>query len=441
MINIKVCITLSLWLFSTIGFTQSLDIKNLCFINEPKFDSNGNLLPMQSSAQTVERSMNFVSKCDRWVQVDPKTLIDENGVSHPPYFFYSAFLNDDGGQRKMSYISYPAFHHSLFIKAFLRYYRYSGNKDFLQRALDLADWNISHSTPLKYPYGGMPYSTCAGGKMGGFIDGQAIMTDKAAIMGLSYLELYQATHNKKYLDAASIITANLAKTQKPEGNWSFRVDPETRKVKEEYTSSAIYGVMLFEEMDKVSGNPSFQKSRERAMKWIMENPVKTLLFNGFYEDVKADTTNRTNWDCIDLVKYLLAHLNENPAWLQQALKLNNYIEKTFIDHDHPYKPAEGIREQFRCFVTMGIHSAHWASMMADFYRVTGDRSYRHRAIQTMNFVTYLQQNNGRILVSADGYPYYWYSCDIGTDLYLLDFLETFPELRIDNPKHLNALHE
>ena len=53
----------------------------------------------------------------------------------------------------------------------------------------------------------------------------------------------------------------------------------------------------------------------------------------------------------------------------------------------------------------------------------------------MNFVTYLQQKNGRILVSADDYPFYWYSCDIGTDLFLLDFLDTFPELKMEHTKH------
>ena len=268
--------------------------------------------------------------------------------------------------------------------------------------------------------------------MGGFVDGQAIMTDKAAIMALSYLELYQVTQKAKYLDAATIIAKNLAKTQKLEGNWSFRVDPKTGKVKEEYTSSAIYGVILFEKIDKLNRNSTYVKNCEHALSWILSNPVKTLLFNGFYEDVGADTTNRTNWDCIDLIKYLLDHHNQNPSYLQTALKLNHYIESRFIDREHQYKPAEGIREQLRCFVTMGIHSAHWADMMSDFFLVTGDSAYLHRAVQTMNFVTYLQQANGRILVSAEAYPYYWYSCDIGTDLFLLDFLEKFPEFKSAN---------
>ena len=417
------------------GFSQQSEVQDLCFINKPEFNEKGELLPLQSYTETIERSMDFVVHSDRWVVVDPNTLKDGNGVSHPPYYYYSFFLNDDGTQRRNSYVSYPAFHHSLYIKAFLRFYHFGGNVDYLHRATDLADWNIDHSTPVSWPYGGMPYSTCAAGKMGGFVDGQAIMTDKAAIMALAYLELFQATNREKYLKAASIIAENLALTQKPEGNWSFRVDPKSGKVKEEYTSSAIYGVMLFEEMDKITRKSIFRKNRDKALNWILNNPVKTQLFNGFYEDVGADTTNRTNWDCIDLVKYLLVRKSENPTYLKSALKLNQYMERTFIDKDHLYKPAEGIREQLRCFVTMGIHSAHWASMMADFYRATGKESYRHRAVQTMNFVTYLQQVNGRILVSADDYPYYWYSCDLGVDLFLLDFLEKFPELTSENLKH------
>ncbi len=423
----KILIGLSLVLCSLSGRSQFTELTNVCFINEPKFDPNGDLIALQSYAQTIERSMDFIAHSENWVQTDPKTLIGEEGQNFPPYFFYSFFLNDDGSQRKNSYVSYPAFHHSLYIKAFLRYYRFSGKKEFLQRALDLADWNMAHSTPSNYRYGGMPYSTCAAGKMGGFVDGQAIMTDKAAIMALAYLELYQSTKIKKYVDAALLIATNLLKTQKPEGNWSFRVDPQTGKVKEEYTSSAIYAVMLFEEMEKLYPKLEFKPNGKRALDWIFNNPVKTMLFNGFYEDVGADTTNRTNWDCIDLAKYLLAHHRDNPSYLKIATKLNEYIEHTFIDKQHQYKPAEGIKEQLRCFVTMGIHSAHWASMMANFYRVTGDKSYKNRAVQTMNFVTYLQQENGRILVSADQYPYYWYSCDIGVDLFLLDFLAEFPE--------------
>lgn len=418
-------LTFSILIFP--GFSQSNGNKNGCVINEPKFNSKGELIPLQSYEQTVVRSMNFVTTSENWVKTDSLTLKDEKGVKRPVYFFYSFFLNDDGTQRRNSYVSYPAFHHSLYIKAFMRYYRFSGKMEFLQRALDLADWNMAHSTPSNYRYGGMPYSTCAAGKMGGFVDGQAIMTDKAAIMALAYLELYQSTKIQKYLDAALLIATNLLKTQKPEGNWSFRVDPQTGKVKEEYTSSAIYAVMLFEEMEKLYPKLDFKQSGKRALDWILNNPVKTMLFNGFYEDVGADTTNRTNWDCIDLAKYLLAHHRDNPSYLKIATKLNEYIEHTFIDKQHQYKPAEGIKEQLRCFVTMGIHSAHWASMMANFYRVTGDKSYKNRAVQTMNFVTYLQQENGRILVSADEYPYYWYSCDIGVDLFLLDFLAEFPE--------------
>jgi hypothetical protein len=79
---------------------------------------------------------------------------------------------------------------------------------------------------------------------------------------------------------------------------------------------------------------------------------------------------------------------------------------------------------------MGNYSTYWASLMAYSYRVTGDKSCKKRAVQTMHFVTYLQQENGRILVSADEYPYYWHSCGLGVDHYLHDFLAEFPEFTL-----------
>jgi len=123
--------------------------------------------------------MSFLAQSDRWVVVDPKTLTDENGVNHPPYFYYYFFLNDDGTQRKNSYLQ---------------------------------------------------------------------KSGKNAITGREL---------------------------------AIPVVPKTQKVIEEYTSSAIYGVMLFEEIDKINRQSTFRKNRQRAFDWIMNNPVKPFFLTVF----------------------------------------------------------------------------------------------------------------------------------------------------------------
>src|SRR5690606_5341555 len=140
------------------------------------------LLPKQFYEDTINRAMSFIfNDLDQWFKGDHNTLYEEDGQKREVYFYYANLAMD--GQRFRgdtdNYVSYPAFHHASFINTFINWYKYSGNKDALVQAIDLADWNIKNATPTHYPYGGMPYSTFNKGKPGGFRDGEAIMPDKA----------------------------------------------------------------------------------------------------------------------------------------------------------------------------------------------------------------------------------------------------------------------
>ena len=147
------------------------------------------------------------------------------------------------------FVSYPAFHHALLIRTFIGYWRYGKDARALAEAVKLADWNIAHSTPGDWAYGNLPYSTFQEKKPGGFRDKTGLMPDKAAIMALAYLQLHEATREARFLKAADAIGMTLSKRQRPDGTWPFRVDPKTEKVIEDYTSSVIYAVMLFEKLD------------------------------------------------------------------------------------------------------------------------------------------------------------------------------------------------
>ena len=158
------------------------------------------------------------------------------------------------------FVSYPAFHHALLIRTFLRYWKEARDDRALAEAVKLADWNIAHSTPGDWPYGNLPYSTFEEKKPGGFRDKTGLMPDKAAIMALAYLQLHTATGEARFLDAAEAIGETLAQRQRPNGTWPFRVDPKSERVIEEYSSSVIYAVTLFEKLDAVNGNTRDRKS-------------------------------------------------------------------------------------------------------------------------------------------------------------------------------------
>ena len=402
---------------------KTVDWKSMMTVAERKRDAQGQLQPLQSYDETIRRGMEFLLKDHlKWFKGPPATLLDEQGNTQMPWVYYSN-LQQDGtpfAGAVDGFVSYPAFHHALLIRTFIGYSKYANDARALKEAVKLADWDIAHSTPADWPYAGLPYSTFAAKKPGGFRDGSGLMPDKAAIMALAYLQLHEATREKRFLQAAEAIATTLGKRQRPNGTWPFRVDPKTEAVIEDYSSSVIYAVMLFEKLDKLNGNHGYQACRDRTWNWLLNGPIKTKEFRGFYEDIPASKDGRTNYDCLDTIRYLLANRTDTNGYLEMAKDLNTWVEKTFMDKIQGFEPAEGIREQLQCNVVMGIHSLNWASMLLDLAKATGDEKLKQRADQTANYITYYLQPDNRIVVGFQ-YNQWWYSCHAGVVLYLFDF--------------------
>ncbi len=402
-----------------------IDWKPLMTVAELKRDGDGSLLPLQPYDETIRRGMEFLLDDHlKWFKGPPDSIADEHGVTQMPWVYYSN-LQHDGTPFTGSvdrFVSYPAFHHALLISTFVRYAKYAGDKRALEQAVKLADWDIAHSTPADWPYARLPWSTFEAKKPGGFRDKTGLMPDKAAFMALAYLEIHAATSEKRFLDAADAIGETLAARQRPDGTWPFRVDPQTEKVVEEYTSSVIYAVMLFEKLDAISGQATYRPARDKTWNWLVNGPIKTKEFRGFYEDITPSPQGRTNYDCLDTIRYLVANRTPENGYLAMAVDLEAWVEKVFLDKIAGFEPAEGIREQLQCNVVMGIHSLNWASMLLDLSQATGDEAMRSRAIETANYVTYYLQPDNRIVVGFQ-YHQWWYSCHVGVIYYLFDFVQ------------------
>jgi len=379
-----------------------------------KTNEEGRLVPCMTYARFLDRTFRFVLEDLDNGWASGNAYKDEQGRDVPAYVNYAVAsperrLGVSNEQRNDSVV-YPALHHSLYIRAFLAHYRHTGDNRCLARAQQLADWNLARRTPADWKYGSLFYSTVYNGQVGGSVDGDAVMTDKPAIMALGLLELFDATNDPRYRDAAEAVAETLAKTQTPAGNWPFRVNPQTGEVREQYTSSVIYAVMLFEELDKPNGN-RWQEPKEKALRWILEGPVKDMVWNGYYEDVSTELgrKNRTNWDCIDTARWLIAHRADNPEFLALARKLHDWVAREFVEKNPAWAPAEGLREQTVCFATMGGHTVHWAALLADFHEATGDETFKQRALDACALVTYWMRNDGANLTGPTWGDQIWFS--------------------------------
>lgn len=409
-----------------------------------KHDPAGNLLPLQSYGETIRRGMKFLLE-DQNTWAKGNSIKDEDGRLRPPYFFYCVAFNgngqlEDGVDEGWRGTAYPAGFYAIYINSLLNYYIYSGNGKALQQAEALADWNMAHSTPADWPYGNLPYSTSHRGKVGGHIDGDALMTDKAAIMANAYLRLYQTTRKPEYLQAARRIADTLVRTQLPEGNWPFRVEPRTGAVREPYTSSTIYAVMLFETLDSLSGQKTYAIPRDKAFTWLLNGPVKNMNWNGFYEDIAANPDNRNNYDCIDTACYLIRHRAENKEFMPIALRLHDWMRKTFVDQAHMYAPAPAVREQLVCNYRMAGHTAHWAMLLGCLYDATGEEQYRVALLNAASLITYHLQSDNRVTLGPEwkegSHRFFWYSNSFACMRDLMAMLGYCPEAAPDHENHV-----
>lgn len=361
-----------------------------------KLDAKGNLLPLLPYDEAIDRTMKYLFDIEVAFAGSNKVK-DEAGKTRPPYFFYCAVKK---GGLPNNALNWPG-HYAYYTHGFLNYYVYSGNREALNRAEELAEWNLTHSTPVAWKYAGLIYSTVSNGRPGGYVDGDTVQPDKSAIMAGAYLRLYRVTGKKKYLKAAQQIATTLAKMQLPEGNWPFRINPKTGKVQEAYTSSAIYAVELFEQLDAINQDRKFAEAGTKTINWLLKGPVQNMVWKGFYEDVPNRPDNRTNWDCIDTARWLIRHRDENREYLPLALKLHDWIKKTFVDENKRYAPAHSVREQLVCNIGMIAHSLHWAVLLGELYEVTGDEKYRRDMTNTASSFSYHLQANNRLHLGPD----------------------------------------
>jgi len=119
------------------SFEGNFDWKNHMVIAERLRDAAGLLLPLQSYDETILRGMSFLLEDHlKWFRGPGESLLDEKGQTQMPWVYYSN-IQHNGAPFPNSidrFVSYPAFHHSLMIATFIKYWEYSGDKQALEEA-------------------------------------------------------------------------------------------------------------------------------------------------------------------------------------------------------------------------------------------------------------------------------------------------------------------
>ena len=100
--------------------------------------------------------------------------------------------------------------------------------------------------------------------------------------------------SRAYLQGAEKIANTLSANIQPDGHIPFRVFADTGVIKEDYTSSQVYAIRLFESLGDLLATSRYSAAKDRVWGWLVQNPVSNMVWNGFYEDVAKRPDNRTN---------------------------------------------------------------------------------------------------------------------------------------------------
>lgn len=319
-----------------------------------------------------------------------------------PRSCWSSCEESMSGQRRL--MAFPALHHPSFIFAYLDYALAFPDGKLSQTALKQAkqygDWLLENRLPASWYCGLFPFSTIEQGRTEGYIEGKNITLFRAARVGEAMIALYRKFMNEKYLDYARHIADVFVDLQRADGSWPYRIDPKTGKTVEVYTSNAVTPARLFGLLEEIQPNEKYTRCREKAIAWVMANPVQNGRWQGMYEDIgaKIPYQNLEHWDTNEMIRYLVHNGDGESA--KVAERLNHYIEDQFVLWQSTDRcvsnrcPTPTVMEQYACYVPMEVHTGMWIMSLLALHKATRKKDYLTKAVNAGNAIVLAQQKTG-----------------------------------------------
>ena len=286
-------------------------------------------------------------------------------------------------------------------------------EEALKAARRAADYLLGISQPAEAAWAFHPptyHPTMYGDKLKGHMIAGRYMTLCGAETGMYYLDVYAATKDKKYLDAAARIAETYARQQLPEGSWLLFVTAQDGQPVEKNVLVPTRVIEFLDSLIQVTGDRRFDVMRENAAVWIENNPVRTWNWQGQFEDVKPQPSymNLTKHDACDFAIHLF---NAGADKQALALDLLRFSEDQFViwakpPADAPAKPSPDgaanaksngwmlpcVLEQYRCYAPVNASSAKLIRTYLAAYKSTGDRLHLEKAKALAGTLTRTQSN-------------------------------------------------
>jgi len=259
-----------------------------------------------------------------------------------------------------------------------------------------------------------------------------ILTFYPAEAAMSYLDLYDATHDARYLAEARTVADTYLRLQLKCGTWYQIIDAKTGEPTVSNLLVPTFVVTFFDRLRESYGLTQYESAREKAFRWLMANPMRTYNWQGQFEDVAAMAPyeDLSRQEATEMSILLFKASGRHPEYLSMAEDLLRFAEDQFVLWDRRDAVAgadwaiPSALEQYVCYtpISYSNHSMIRACMAA--YETTADRMYHAKAVALAYTLAVVAQDFGGgeipTWMNYGAWPDNWINCSVYPAITLID---------------------
>ena len=238
-----------------------------------------------------------------------------------------------------------------------------------------------------------------------------MMTIYGTDAGNAWLDPYDATSDRKYLEAAVKIAETFVKRQLPCGSWYLYVNYERNEPIADLITIPTQIINYYDRLERDYGVKGLEESRRKALAWMEENVLKTFDWQGQFEDIKprGPYENLSREQACDYAIYLMRNHAEDPESLALARELIRFSEDQFVVWEQPvprgahtkttahkseYWITPCVMEQLVFWNPVGRSAAIMIETYMQAWKTTGEDIYLAKARSIGNSFVKVQQEHG-----------------------------------------------
>ena len=253
--------------------------------------------------------------------------------------------------------------------------------------------------------------------------------------GMAYLNLAEATGEKRFLDAALKIGEYYKKNVLPCGSWYLFVDEKTGEPAVSNILVPNTAVSFMDALYKKTGDKIWKDLADGCFLYLQKNCIDGYNFEGQFEDspFSENYSEMTHFAAVSIAKYIAQNKRNDKQAVETAITLMRFVEDQFVvwgeyakwlrspfGYNEHFKSPAGL-EQYSWYVPVDGSTAIIMSGFFAMYDLTGDELWREKAYALADMITRMQNPETGVIptqwitkdANKDIYSF-WVNCHIGT---------------------------